>query len=342
MTRRTLFFLSLTGLAGCRRSKLPRLNVFNWSDYVAPQTIPDFAREFHVDVRYSVYESNEEMLAKVFSGNSGWDIVFPSNYFIEPMRANRLLAELDHAQLPNLTNLDGALRRPAWDPDLRYCVPYMWGATGIVYQKALGAPPERWADLWDTRFTGRLTMLDDPADTLGAALKKLGLSINSHAADEMRQAQAELLRQKPLVRAYLNAEARDQVVAGDLLAAHLWATTSAQAIEAAPERLAFAYPREGFPLYADNAVILRESRRADIAHQFINYLLRPEVAAAVVTVSKTATANRAARERLPQAMRDNRVLYPEPETLARGEWFEPLPLAGQRLRDRLWTEIKSA
>ena len=133
MTRRTLFFLSLSGLAGCRRSSLPRLNIFNWSDYVAPDTIPNFAREFGVDVRYSVYESNEEMLAKVFSGNSGWDIVFPSNYFIEPMRANRLLGELDQSRLPNLASLDARLRNPEWDPQLQHSVPYMWGAAGIVY-----------------------------------------------------------------------------------------------------------------------------------------------------------------------------------------------------------------
>lgn len=342
MTRRTLFFLSLSGLAGCRRSSLPRLNIFNWSDYVAPDTIPNFAKEFGVDVRYSVYESNEEMLAKVFSGNSGWDIVFPSNYFIEPMRANRLLAELDHSRLPNLSSLDARLRNPEWDPQLQYSVPYMWGAAGIVYQKSLTPAPTSWADLWDARFRGRLTMLDDPADTLGAALKKVGLSINTHQPDEMRRGQVELIRQKSIIRAYLNAEARDQVIAGDLLAAHLWATTSAQAIEAAPDRLAFSYPTEGFALYADNAVILRESSRPELAHQFLNYLLRPEVAAAIVNVSRTATANGAARDLLPQELRENHVLYPDAATLQRGEWFAPLPSAAQRLRDRLWTEVKSA
>ncbi|MBL8291210.1 MAG: spermidine/putrescine ABC transporter substrate-binding protein [Bryobacterales bacterium] len=342
MTRRTLFFLALSGLAGCRRSSLPRLNIFNWSDYVAPDTIPNFTKEFGVDVRYSVYESNEEMLAKVFSGNSGWDIVFPSNYFIEPMRANRLLAELDHSRLPNLSSLDARLRNPEWDPQLQHSVPYMWGAAGIVYQKSLAPAPTSWADLWDARFKGRLTMLDDPADTLGAALKKVGLSINTHQPDEMRRGQVELIRQKAIIRAYLNAEARDQVIAGDLLAAHLWATTSAQAIEAAPDRLAFAYPTEGFALYADNAVILRESSRPELAHQFLNYLLRPEVAAAIVNVSRTATANGAARDLLPQELRENHVLYPDAATLQRGEWFAPLPSAAQRLRDRLWTEVKSA
>jgi spermidine/putrescine transport system substrate-binding protein len=339
-TRRTLFFLGLSGLGGCRRSTLPRLNVFNWSDYVAPDTIENFAREFSADVRYMVYESNEEMLAKVLSGNSGWDVVFPSNYFIEPMLANRLLAPLDHAQLPNLANLDPFLNTPRWDPHLENSVPYMWGATGIVYRMPL--KPASWADLWDVGLKGRLTMLDDPADAMGAALKKLHLSLNTSNAAEMQRAKAELVQQKPIVRAYLNAEARDQVAAGDLLAAQLWATTSAQAMEAAPGKLGFTYPAEGFALYADNAVILRESRRPQLAHQFINYLLRPDVAANIVKASKTATANLAARRMLPAEIRDNPVLYPDPATLARGEWFAPLPPHAQRLRDRLWTEVKSA
>jgi spermidine/putrescine-binding protein len=186
-----------------------------------------------------------------------------------------------------------------------------------------------------------MTMLDDPADTMGAALKKLGLSVNTAEAAQLNAAKAELVRQKPIVRAYLNAEARDQVVAGDLWAAHLWGTTSQQAIEAAPH-LSFVYPEEGFARYADSAVILRESRRPELAHRFLNYLLRPDVAAAIVRESKTATANAAARQLLPEEVRRNPVLYPPAEVLARAEWFRPLPAAAQRLRDRYWTEIKSA
>ncbi len=337
MKRRTL----LLGLTGCRSPRRPRLNVFNWSDYLGKDTVPRFERESRVEVRYGVYESNEEMLAKVFAGNSGWDIVFPSNYFIQPMRESRLLAPLRHELLPNLKNLDPLLRSPVWDPNLDYSVPYMWGATGIVFNKQLSPPPSAWADLWDPRLKGRMTMLDDPADAMGAALKKLGLSINTSEPGEMLRAQQQLLRQKPLVRAYLNAEARDQLVAGDLLAAQSWATTSAQAMEAAPH-LDFLYPKEGFSLYADNAAVLRECRKQELAHEFIDFLMRPEVAAEIVRVSRTATANAAALALLPPSLRNNPVLYPDSRTLSRGEWFAPLPSRAQRMRDRLWTEVKSA
>ena len=339
MNRRT-FFLGLGGLAGCTSSGRPRLNIYNWSDYIGKTTLADFERETGIETRYGIFENNEEMLAKVFGGNSGWDIAFPSNYFIGPMRESRLLAPLDHSLLPHLNALDPMLAAPEWDPRLAHSAPYMWGATGIVFNKRAG-PLTRWADLWDPKLKGHLTMLDDPADAVGAALKKLGYSINTPDAAHLAAAKAELLAQKPLVRAYLNAEARDQLISGDLDAAQLWGTTAQQGIEVAPQ-LAFAYPAEGFARYADCAVILRESRRPELAHKFLDYLLRPEVAAAIVGYSKTATANAGARALLPAEVRHNPTLYPPAEVLARAEWFAPLPPAAQRLRDRYWTEIKSA
>jgi len=184
-------------------------------------------------------------------------------------------------------------------------------------------------------------MLDDPEEVLGACLLKLRLSYNSTDDQSLHRAEREAIAQKPILRAYLNAEFRDQLVAGDLLVAHSWATTAQQAIDAAPQ-LAFAYPTEGFPLYADNAVILRESRRSALAHEFINYLLRPRVAAAIVETSRTATANGAAQALLSDALRGNTTLFPTAETLTRGQWIATMPAAVQRLRDRMWTEIKSA
>jgi spermidine/putrescine-binding protein len=292
-------------------------------------------------VRYAVYESNEEMLARVMSGNSGWDVVFPSNYYIQPMREYGLLAELDHRRLPNLHHLDSLFRRPEWDPELRWCVPYMWNASGVVANGNAAAVPDSWADLWDERWRGRITMLDDPVDVFGACLKKLRLSINTESPEHLRAAQREAMTQKRLLRAYLNAEVRDQLVAGDVLAAQLWSTTAQQAIDAA-SNLTWVYPAEGYALYPDNAVILRESGRRELAHDFINYLLRPRVAADIVVAVRSATANAGAGELLPAGVRSLPTLYPPPEVLARGEWARASSAATQRLRDRLWTEVKSS
>lgn len=339
MKRRT-FLLGSAGAAAC--SRRPRLNVYNWSDYVAPESIPNFEREFGIQVRYGTYESNEEMLAKVSSGNSGWDVVFPTNDFIQPMRQMGLLAPLRHDPLSNLDNLGAEFRRPPWDPELQYSVPYMWGVTGVAYQRSLNPPIARWRDLWDARLAGKITMLDDLSDAFGAALRMLGYSVNSSDPGELKKALEALEEQKKLVRAYVNAEVRDQLAAGDVAAAQAWAITAAQAMKAAPGRLAFALPEEGFARFADNMAILRESRRQAAAHQFVNYILRAEVAAQIVIAEQTATANAAAHALLPGELRDNPVLYPPAEVLARGEWLQPQSASAQRLRDRMWTEIKSA
>ena len=162
---RRIFFLSLPGLAGCTLSSRPRLNVYNWSEYVAPDTIPNFEREFGVRVRYSTYESAEELVAKVWSGNSGWDVAFPSNTYLRPMRDQRLLAPVRQEWLPNLGNLEPVYQSPRWDPRLEWCIPYMHGATGIVYNSsAVRAAPASWADFWEDWFEHRATMLDDPAE----------------------------------------------------------------------------------------------------------------------------------------------------------------------------------
>ncbi|HZS25762.1 MAG TPA: spermidine/putrescine ABC transporter substrate-binding protein [Candidatus Angelobacter sp.] len=342
MNRRAfLLGLGTAALAGCARDKRPRLNVYNWSAYVAPDTISNFENEFGVRVRYATYESNEEMLAKVFTGNSGWDVVFPTYNRVEPMRQYGLLEPLRHEWLPGLANLDPRFRTPQWDPELRWAMPYMWFATGIVYNKALQPPPAKWADLWDTRLKNRLTMLDDPEDMIGACLKKLGLPFSSTDPEELQRAKQAAIAQKPLLRAYLNAEVRDQLVSGDVLAAQLWSTTAQQAIDAAPN-LAFVYPAEGFPFYCDCAVVLKESSRVRLAHQFLDYLLRPKVSAAIADYTRTATANGAARDLLPPATRDNPTLYPTEAIYKMGEWPRTLTPAAQKLRDRIWTEIKSS
>jgi len=336
---RRIFLMGVAGAAACSRA-VPRLNIYNWSDYVAPQTISNFEREFGVRVRYGTYESSPELLAKVISGNSGWDVVFPSAEFVPPMIGMNLFQPLSHDRLPHLNTLDPEFQNPKWDPRLEWTIPYMHGTTGIVFQKSLSL--NAWRDLWDERLRGKITMLDDPPEVFGACLKKVGASVNSGDPDQLLRASKEAVKQKRLLRAYLNAEVRDQLIAGDVSAAQVWAVTAGQAIAAAPTRLAYAFPAEGFARYADTVAILRESRRTELAHRFIDYLLRPEVAAAIVEATQTATPNGAALKLLPAHVRENPVLYPPPETLVRGEWFEPQTALSQKLRDRLWTEIKSS
>jgi len=337
MTRRTCIAMAAGGLAACARDPRPRLNVYNWSTYIDPAMLARFEHERGVRLRYATYESNEEMLAKAMTGNSGWDVVFPTHSRLAPMARNGLIAPLDHARLPSLGNLGARFQRPAWDPELRWGVPYMWNATGVAWNMAQMAEPRGWAALWNPELRGRLTMLDDPEDAIGACLQKLGYPFGSIDERQLQAARTAAIAQKKILRAYLNAEVRDQLVSGDVLAAQLWSTTTAQAIRG-NANIGFVYPEEGYPLYCDCAVVLRESKRYALACDFLEFLLRPNVAAANARVAETATANGPAQAMLPR----DPVLYPPDATYRRGVWPEALPSAAQRYRDRLWTEIKSA
>lgn len=338
-SRRT-FLLGLSGLAGCFAPHRPRLNVINYSDYIGPTTIADFEKEFQVEVRYSsVIEGSEEVIAKTISGNSGWDVVFPENRLVEPMRAMGLLQRLDHALLPNLKELSDRFRRPVWDPQLDWNVPYLWSCCGILHNSQYAVTG--WNDFFTEKLRGRTTMLDEPSEVFAVCLKLLGYSINSDSPDELRKAQRLALDHKRYLRAYLNTEVRDQVAAGDVLAAQLWAGSSQLTIDEAPA-LRFTHPREGFSLYCDCVAILAESRRRELAHHFINYLYRPAVAAAITQASRGSTPTRSAAALLPAESRQLTTLFPGEEILSRGEWFQTASGETQRLRDRLWTEIKAA
>jgi spermidine/putrescine transport system substrate-binding protein len=341
MNRRIFLFGLSSALVSCTSGRKPRLNVYNWDNYIARTTIPEFESRYRCEVRYGVYASAEEMLAKVLSGNSGWDVVFPSNSFVQPMRDLDLLLPLEARKLRNLENLEPRFQSPEWDPGLTWCIPYMHSATGIIYSDSVRRKPDSWADLWTDSYSRRLTMLDDPAEVFAACLKRLGFSINSGDESELQKARDLAMRQKPLLRAYLNEEVRDQVVAGDVLVAQMWAQVAQVAISSNPG-LSFSFPREGFALYADNMSILRESKHQDLAYQFLDYLLEPHTAATIASEVHAATANAGARALLPETERANPVLYPSVEILRRGEWFRALPVKAQRLRDRYWTEIKSA
>jgi spermidine/putrescine-binding protein len=340
---RRLFLMGVAGTYGCSRgAPSKRLNVMNWGDYIAPDTITTFEKEFGVRVRYATYENNEELFGKIMSGNSGWDVVFPTHNRIDPLREMKLITPLENTRLPNLSNLFPRFQTPVWDRSLEWSVPYMWTTSGIAYNRAkYPYQPVSWADLWHPETRGKMTMLDDVDDVFGAALAKLGYSYNSPNPGELRQAQREILAQKPLVRAYISTEARDQMVAGDVLIAETFATTAQLAIDGNPD-IVFVLPKEHYAIYCDCAVILRESTRSELAHEFINFTLRPEISASIAQTIRTATPNEKAFGMLPESTRLSKTLYPDAATLNRGEWPLTLPPDIVRLRDRLWTEVKAA
>ncbi|HWX24867.1 MAG TPA: extracellular solute-binding protein, partial [Vicinamibacteria bacterium] len=198
------------------------LNLYIWSNYIAPETVRKFEKRYGVHVNVDLYDTNEALLAKVQAGNASYDLLCPSNYPIEILLHQNLLRPLDRSALPHLANLDPRFLDREYDRGNRYSVPYFWGTCGIGFNRRRVGPVDSWAALWDRRFAGRILMLDDPRETLGAALKWRGKSLNSQDPEALGMAARLLLEQKPLVKTYDSANYHDVLLSGDVWLAQGW------------------------------------------------------------------------------------------------------------------------
>lgn len=336
-------------LEGCRRRSAtpragseelgplePELNIYNWSDYIAPELIPAFEREFGVRVTYDTFESSEEMVAKLQAGARGYDLVVPPTYAVTVLIAAGLIAPLSARYLPNRANLAPVFRGLAHDPGDRYTVPWQWGMTGIAWRTdLLSAAPESWGVFLEPQYRGKMTMLDDPRDVIGAFLRLRGHSINSIAPAELEAARRDAVAAKGNLKAYLSAPVKAQLIAGDVWLAQLWNGDAAQAARERPA-LAWTLPKEGSTLWIDSLVLPAAAPHPRAAHEFINFILRPEVGAAISQATGYGTPNQAAMPLLGRPLP-----YPSTNELARLEIQEDLGRASERW-DEIWTRIKSA
>lgn len=315
------------------------LNLYIWSNYIAPETLRKFEQRHGVRVNVDLYDTNEAMLAKVQSGNVDYDVLCPSSYPIQALIAQGLLRPLDPSALPHLGNVDPVFLDRSYDPGNRYSVPYFWGTAGLAYRRSRVGAVDSWAALWDPRHAGRVLMLDDARETFGAALKLLGASLNTTDPALLRRAQDLLLRQKPLVRAYNSSNYEDVLLSGDVWLAQGWNGQFARAIEQDPD-LAYVIPKEGASLFLDSLVIPRDAPHPELAHAFIDFTLEAEIAAEICATMRYSTPNAAGARLLPGAVRENPAVFPPRDVLARLELLEDVGEATV-LYDRLWTEVKS-
>lgn len=340
LTRRT-FLAGSTALAGCGGNGFRTLFVLDWVHYIPVNVLQQFEQKFQVKVRYRAYGSNQEMLDQLQRAEYPWDLAFPCQQYLPRMLRQNLLRELDHAQLPNLENLAPTFRSPFWDTALKYSVPCSWGLTGIAYSRQLRLKIKGWADLWDEQLRERLTMLDDRDEVLGAALLKLGFPVNSSDPQHLQLASAESIRQKRLVHSYGITESKDRLVSGEFQVSQLWSNLAGQAIAASPN-LDFVFPEEGFPVYAENAVVLRSAAEPEMAHAFINFLLVPEIAAQISANAYSPSTVPESRRFLPLRLREDPLLFPPAEVMKRGQWLEAQPDEALMLRRAAWQRIQSA
>jgi spermidine/putrescine-binding protein len=337
--------LGLGGVTSCAGNQAPQeLHLFIWANYIDPEVYRLFEREFGVKVIEENFDSNETLRSKLQAGVSGYDIIVPSDYTVEILIRQGLLAKLDLSKIPNAQNISPRFRNLYYDPQNRYSIPYLWGTTGIGYNaQKIETAPTSWADLFEPsrleRYKNRVSMLDDPREAIGAALKYLGYSVNSTDPHALAAAKTVLLAQKPYLARYDSETYDDFLLTGDLVIAHGWSGEFAKARLENPD-LHYIIPSEGGVIWADNLAIPKNSTRVELAHKFIDFLLRPQINARIVNFLRYPSTNEAAQRYILPEIANDPAIYPPEDVLEKLEWIKDIGDA-LALYEALWDEIKS-
>jgi spermidine/putrescine transport system substrate-binding protein len=312
------------------------LHIYNWSDYIAQDTVPNFQKEFGVEVTYDTYDSNEEMVAKLQAGATGYDIVVPSGYIVPVMVATDLITPVNRKYLTNFNNISPIFQNVPTDAGNKYTVPWQWGTSGIAYRTdKVTTPIDSWAVFHDKRFAKKMTMMDDGREVIGSQLRYRGHSLNSTSPAELSQAKADSIAAKKQLKAYISAPVKAQLISGDVWISQLWNGDTNQAKAEQPD-LGYVIPKEGCTIWADSMCIPKNAPNKRAAHEWMNYILRPQVGAALSEATGYGTPNAAAAK-----VMKNPAPYPTEEELERLEYQTDLGKDTETW-DQIWTEIKSA
>jgi spermidine/putrescine transport system substrate-binding protein len=319
-----------------------RLNLYNWADYVAKSTIPDFEKQTGIQVTQDFYGSNEELLAKLQAGGTGYDVIVPSDYMISIMIKSDILEPLDMSRIPNFENIGDNYKGLPYDPKNEYSVPYQWGTTGILYNRQeLGLLEPSWDPMWDKAHKGKIGMLNDERETPGAALYKLGYSVNATSKEQLDEAEAELKKQKPLLRGYFDStQNRPSVINGDLLLGHVFSGAAFLALSS-NEDLDYMIPEPAATRWTDNMAIPKGAEHPDNAHKFINYILGAKTGAALSNYTYYNTPNEAALPMIDGALKNLPGYQLEPSDFERLQIIKDVGEA-TRAYSTLFTAVKSS
>ena len=334
-------------------SESNELFVYNWGEYIDEDVIAQFEEETGIKVVYDLFETNEEMYPVIEAGAVNYDVVCPSDYMIQKMRENDLLAELNFDNIPNADQIDPAYMEMSktFDPENKYSVPYCWGTVGILYNtkrlEELGVePPTSWEDLWDERLSGEILMQDSVRDAFMVALKKDGYSMNSTNEEELELAKQDLIDQKPLVQAYVIDQVRDKMIGGEAAVGVIYSGEMLY-IQEEVENLGLDYnleyvlPEEGTNLWLDSWVIPKNAKNKENAEKWIDFLCRPEIAKANFEYITYPTPNKGALELLDEDVRNNKSVFPDMDSLTNSEVYMYLGDDVDAIYNNLWKEVKS-
>jgi spermidine/putrescine transport system substrate-binding protein len=346
-------FLQGTAALGITLTAMPRsgwaaeeklINVYNWDTYIGETTLDTFTGSTGIKVQYDLYANNEELFAKLKAGNPGYDVIFPSDYMVESMIATNMLEEIDHAKIPNIKHIDPNpnFSNPAFNPGLKFGVPYFWGTMGIGYRiSKVDGVPDSWGDILDSdKYAGRIALLEDQRAMIGFTLKYLGFPMNSINPEEIAKARDLLIKNKKNFKTFAPDSGQDLLLSGEVDLAVEWNGDIVQIMEE-DDDIAYVVPKEGGMVWVDNICIPTGAPHPDNAHAFINHIHDPVVNAEIANTIHYPTANLSAQKMVLPADLVNPAIYPPPETLARCEQIVDVGDA-TRLYDEAWTAIKAS
>ena len=346
---------SSLALSGCGKSESSdgagKVYVYNWGEYIDDEVIDMFQEETGIEVVYDMFETNEEMYPVVEAGGVTYDAICPSDYMIQKMRENNLLAEINFDNVPNISEIDPEFmeRSKSFDPENKYSVPYCWGTVGILYNTSMVAPedvPTKWSDLWNDKFSGEILMQDSVRDAFMVALKSLGYSMNTTNEAELQQARDLLIEQKPLVQAYVIDQVRDKMIGGEAAIGVIYSGEMLY-IQEEVENLGLDYtleyvlPEEGTNVWLDSWVIPANAKNKENAEKWINFLCRPDIAKRNFEYITYATPNKGAFELLDEDLQNNKAVFPDIDSLDKSEVFQYLGDDVDAIYNDMWKEVKS-
>ena len=357
---KTLLALSLMGaMAGAAQADNKVLHVYNWSDYIAPDTIANFEKESGIKVVYDVFDSNETLEAKLLAGKSGYDIVVPSNSFLAKQIKAGVYQELDKSKLSNYGNLNKSLLKAVSvsDPDNKHAFPYMWGSMGIGYnpEKVKAALGVDKIDSWDVLMKPEniaklkscgVSFLDSPTEMLPVALHYLGLPTDTTKKADLKQAEDLFMKIRPSIGYFHSSKYISDLANGNICVAVGYSGDIEQAKTRAAEaggkvKIAYDIPKEGAGSFFDMVAIPKDAENVEAAYAFMNYLLKPDVMAAITNSVRFPNGNEKATALVDKDITSDPGLYPSAEVQSKLYAIADMPAATQREMTRSWTKIKS-
>jgi len=343
--------LVLCLLAGCGGAKKEEaaadakttITVFNWFDYIDPAVIELFEQETGIGVKYVNFTTNEEMYTKLEAGAGTYDVIFPSEYMIERMIANELLAELDLAKIPNYANIMERLKDPSYDPGNKFSVPYMWGTLGILYNtEMVDGEITSWSALFDEKNAGKVIMMNSMRDTIGIGLKYQGYSLNTRDEAEINAAKDLLVSQKEskIESGYLLDETKDKMVGGEAAIGVVYSGDAQYAIEK-NDKLEYVVPEEGSNIWVDGMCIPKSSKNVEAAHQFIDFLCRDDIAKMNFEYIYYCSPVQSVVDGLSEEDAAMDTINPSEDIVSRCEYFNDVSDC-MSLYENAWMEIRLA